>query len=330
MPREKRKAPQTPLSAASTTHDGTPTSAASSSVDTPDHREQERVDSPSMDTPGGGGAADNEHTDGEEEEEVESPGGVASLADRLKMRGQGSANTSTASADEDAGADEDFDAGADEGENHGAEEQAEEAEEETGAKPASGGAGSGGVAKGRTASKGAWKAQSGGAEGCITPRTYLMMRPYKQHYEGLTPTTPYRATNGGEKEDEADTQTPTGGRASDSDWAPGRGGDEEDENEEDDKWEPDADDDSEGELRSPDASTRYDSDMSCKSGRWCKEISDKIEEEGLTPKAEGMLSRPAHLRYIQSYAETELEGEGGSDSEYCPDDGAESDALFSP
>ena len=70
--------------------------------------------------------------------------------------------------------------------------------------------------------------------------------------------------------------------------------------------------------------------MSCKSGRWCKEISDKIEEEGLTPKAEGMLSRPAHLRYIQSYAETELEGEGGSDSEYCPDDGAESDALFSP
>ena len=327
MPREKRKAPQTPLSAASTTHDTTPNSTASSSVDTPNHREQEHVDSPSMDTPGGGGAADNEFTDGEDEEEVESPGGVASLADRLKMRGQGGANTSTANTDADE--DEDEGAGADEGEDHGVEYQegdaAAAAEEEASAKPASGGGG----AKGRKASRGARKAQ-GGVEGCITPRTYLMNRPYKQHYEGLTPTTPYGATNGGEKGDEADAQTPTGGRASDSDWAPGRGGDDEEENEEDDKWEPDAADDSEGELRSPDASTRYDSDMSCKSGRWCKEISDKVEEEGLTPKAEGMLSRPAHLRYIQSYAEVELEGEGGSDSEYCPDDGAESDALFSP
>ena len=57
--------------------------------------------------------------------------------------------------------------------------------------------------------------------------------------------------------------------------------------------------------------------ISVKSGRWCRSLHEKIEAAGLTPKGEGMAQgRPAHLRYVASYAEEPVDGESDAFSAF--------------
>ena len=96
-----------------------------------------------------------------------------------------------------------------------------------------------------------------------------------------------------------------------SEWMPGATTN----GEETDNWEADGDsneDDKGDNERSDDDDDGggFVTDSSVKSGRWCRAVHGAFDLQGLTPKAPGVTeSRPAHLRYVQSYAEAPLAGE---------------------
>ena len=175
--------------------------------------------------------------------------------------------------------------------------------------------------KGRKQSEGVGRRLYG--QGFYSPATFLRMRPYggDRKYRGLTPANKGLASPGDGDAAECDPE-----------WSAGS---EEEESSED--WEADGDSaadeaalatkkaarknrGSEGCSSLEAEDSEYGTDASAKSGQWCRSLAEKIEAAGLTPKGpDGQpRGRPAHLRYVASYAEESLDGESDAFSEYLP------------